>query len=542
MPPEFYRERQPTPADWVEAVFEPGALIVLIGCFAAGLVAFFQSWAPPWDSRFAVPLSLLVAAEGFFYTRRFTRPALLPKEILALLVPVALVLRLLMLIPESADVPIVSVDPTDLGSVFTLGYVANLVVLLIAWSMSTDATNKLNSVRLRRGEMPAAARSAQRDDLYDNSWRLVDHATPLRELADRLLWGGFVLVLLAGLTAINEREAFSLDVVLRLVTFGRATLGLTLSNVLVYFVVSLLLLSEAQLARHRTSWQLSGLSQPPGLARRWVVQAVAVAVGLLLVALVLPVDLVSAVTLLIAAVATVASWITMAMVVGIYFIVTALSWPFRLLNLSSIGGATEPPGRPPPVDGAPPQTPEWLLLAQTALTWLAILAIVVFALRTLWLHRAVLPRVGIIGALMTLLGALVSVLLRLVTAGRGAAAWVLAALPVRRAVEVVARVRPRLGLHLSRLGPRELIEYYYLSTAQRAAKLGLPRQRGETAREYSARLPKHVPELDPALSTLTDSFDTARYGPIPVGNPEVARARVSWAAVKARLQRRRQIR
>jgi hypothetical protein len=113
---------------------------------------------------------------------------------------------------------------------------------------------------------------------------------------------------------------------------------------------------------------------------------------------------------------------------------------------------------------------------------------------------------------------------------------------MRRVAEAVARARPRLGLHLSRLGPRDLIEYYYLSTAQRAAKLGLARLRGETAREYSARLPKHAPDLDPALADLTDSFDSARYGPVPVGKAEVARARVSWSAVKARLRALRQIR
>ena len=164
------------------------------------------------------------------------------------------------------------------------------------------------------------------------------------------------------------------------------------------------------------------------------------------------------------------------------------------------------------------------------------------AVRALWANRGTLPTVGIVGLLVRIAVALVSLALRVASLGRGAATWVLSALPARRVAETVARVRPRLGVHLSRLGPRELIEYYFLSTAQRAAKVGVPMQRGETAREFSERLPRVAPDVEPALSDLTDTFESARYGPLPVGKTEVVRARLSWAVVRERLRRRRQIR
>ena len=542
LPPEFHRERQPHVADWIEGAFEPTALVIVIGCFAIGLVGFIQSWDSTWDSRFAVPLAVVVAIVGFLYARRLSRSPFIPKEWLALLVPIALALRLLMLLPDAGGGPIAAIDLTDPGSFFTLAYIANLVVLLIAWGMALDATLKLNAIRVRRGEKPQPVQSAQRDDLYDNSWRLIDHATPLHQLAGRLLWGGLALVTMAGLTAINLRESFSVEALVQLVTFGRPAAALTLSNVLIYFVVSLLLIAEAQLARQRTSWQLAGLAQPPVLAGRWVAQACGITLVLLLVALALPTNIVGAVLLVLGIVATGVSWFTIALMGLFYLLIAILSWPLRLLNLTG-APTTSSPQPPPPMEVTPQAaTPDWLLAAQTILIWLALAVVVAFALRALWGHRAGLRQVGVIAFTRAMLVLLGQALLRLLRTGRRAAAWALSVLPTRRRTDATPRPRLARRLRILGSGPRARIEYYFLSIVQRAASLGVPLARGETAEEFSARLPQHAPEVNPDLDALTTAFIAARYGPREARDQDAERARLSWAAVRARLRARRQIR
>ena len=66
VPPDFYPERQVDAGTWVEAVFEPVALIGAVVCFVAGIVQFGLAIAPAWPTRFLLPLAVVVAIEALF--------------------------------------------------------------------------------------------------------------------------------------------------------------------------------------------------------------------------------------------------------------------------------------------------------------------------------------------------------------------------------------------------------------------------------------------------------------------------------------------
>ena len=92
---------------------------------------------------------------------------------------------------------------------------------------------------------------------------------------------------------------------------------------------------------------------------------------------------------------------------------------------------------------------------------------------------------------------------------------------------------------MRRLEPRELVRYFYVSAARRAAQAGQPRRPAQTPYEYEASLGEHFPDLEPDLSGLTEAFVEARYGREPVEDEDVARVKPLWQRVTAALRRRR---
>lgn len=103
---------------------------------------------------------------------------------------------------------------------------------------------------------------------------------------------------------------------------------------------------------------------------------------------------------------------------------------------------------------------------------------------------------------------------------------------------VRAEVLPRF-FSLRRLSPRNLVRYFYLSTARRASRAGQPREPGQTPYEYRSSLGRRFSELEPDLSGLTEAFVQARYSPRPVEKEDAERVRPLWQRIKAALQRRR---
>ena len=538
--PDFYREREVRADNWVEAVFEPAALVLLIALFIAGVVSFGLAVAPDWDARFVLPLSLVVSAEAFLYSRRLARSSILLKEWAILLLPPLLLLRFLPYLAGSGnlrtDVAYWWAEP---ASFFTASYIVNALLLLLAWQMSLSSTQDLNRLRVQPGELLSDDDSARRYEMYDASWRFVDHGTPLRHLALRVLWGGVVLVLAATLTAVSVRQLLSPEALIQLVTFSRPSTALAFSNVIVYFVVGLLFLAEAQYVRQRTAWQLEGLAPPGNLASRWIAEAAVATAAIVALALLLPTDYAMTVSDLLAVIVGFAVQV-MQLVVGVALLIMMIVMsPLRWLFPG--GGEESTPAMRPLLqpEAPPPAAPvPWLDVLKSLIFWLIALAIVGYCLSVVWRKRPPLPAWLDAGLLGRLLRALGRALLSIKRWSVAAAASVAAALPRIRPAVVQPVRRTFQWLALSRLGPRQLVEYFYLSVLERAARLGYARQKAETASEFSQRLPEHLPDVEPDLSELTWTFLQVRYSPRPAEEGLVRAARARWQTLKLKLRGR----
>jgi hypothetical protein len=190
------------------------------------------------------------------------------------------------------------------------------------------------------------------------------------------------------------------------------------------------------------------------------------------------------------------------------------------------------PATPPPAHGASP-----LDTVRSLVFWAIALGIVLYSLSVLWRKRGPglgsLPLGRILRVPFAILGAVLGFMLRL---GRGVGVAIAAAVPrLFRAAPPVAR-QPLRFLSLSRLGPRELVEYFYLSVCERAAQLGLPRPPGMTPVEYQALLRERLPLVDPELDAVTAAFLRARYGPRPTTTEEARQARGPWDVLKRKLR------
>lgn len=537
VPPDFYPERQLDATTWAEAVFEPIALIGAVVCFALGLVQLGLALSPDWPTRFLGPLAVVVGIEAFLYSRRLARGAVMLKEWLVLLVPVVVLARLLPYLddPSASLVTDIGRWIADPGSFFTLAFIADLFILLIVWVLVFVATQDLNGLRVQEGEILPEGHTLAHQ-LYEDNWRAVDHSTPLAHLGQLFVWGAVIVVLCSGLAGLGANQFLSLDALGEMIGFRRPSVALVQANVILYLILGLALLGEAHFVRQRTLWRLDRLAVPNVISSRWVSGVVGLILLGAIVALILPTSYAM----------TLGDMITT--VLGFFahlllYVIAAFFYLFYLLgSLIHLGGskgsnpAAAPPHFPPAV-APPPSGASPLDAIKSLIFWLVALAIIGYSLSVLWRRRGPWLDQVQLGPLLRapfrLLRAIVRLLGRL---GRDVGRAVAANVPRLFRPPPVAPPNPLRYLALGRLGPRQQVEYYYLSVCERAAKLGHPRPPDMTPREYVRYLREHLPLVDPELEGVTDAFLEARYGPRETTREMVRVVRQTWEGLKRKLR------
>jgi hypothetical protein len=175
------------------------------------------------------------------------------------------------------------------------------------------------------------------------------------------------------------------------------------------------------------------------------------------------------------------------------------------------------------------------------LFWLVALLVLAYCGATLWRQaEGRVPALAQVRAIVRrAVGLMAAFVLGLVRGARRGAAGVVTVLQ-RWVVPARASTTARLARpSLRHMSPREIVAYLYLSVEERARRAGVPRQKGQTATEYSRELRRQIPDLDPDLSGLTELFLEARYSPHPFESEQLGVARSLWQRVRARLRARR---
>lgn len=517
--PDEYLRPQHHP--WADNFFRPLLIIAMIMCLNFAVVQLVQLANPAWNGGFfllAMLLTTVEAAYSYRIRRNFVgRGGSLLRFRLVEMGVLALLLRLMLLIdaPWPAAMAELRAIWQEPSLFITTEYYMVLCLALSAWGVTTLTIADL-------------------DLLYDPH---VDNSTTLDSLAERFFWGGTVLVLLSGITQWVARAGFG-----SLVDTGRPSLGGVVLNVLIYFVLGLVLLSQVNLTRLQLRWQVQKISVSPGLVKVWAKYGLLFLGAVMVAAFLLP----TRYTLGLLTTAGLALTALIELIIFLFqLLLVLLTLPLMLLltwlGLSPPAALPSMPAAPPPLLPSPAAAASpWLELLRSVLFWLVAVGAVGYLLKTYLDDRpelvAQLKSLRPIALLWQLLARLWALLKRWTAAGLDALPD---QLPAVGPMTGRGALRPTGWRGWRDLSPRSRVVRYYLNVLSQAEKRGAARQPFQTPYEYRPTLTDSAPDVGPEIEELTEAFVHARYSPRPVDETEAVAVQKWWRRIKRALKRPR---
>jgi len=405
------------------------------------------------------------------------------------------------------------------------GLVAAGVLLATVWWLGIQMSRCLEALG------PEADTPPPNDSAAFYAWLtrpLEDRPGEARERLSRLIFaGGTLLLLMSGLARLDLQLALSLR--------HPAVAGIV-GNALLYFLLGFVLLAQGHYASLQARWQRQQVPVGKVLGRRWAVLGIVFALGVALLALLLPVR--PSLALFGAAFRAIWGLFVVVGQAGLAAVAAVAYLLEMLLRLLRLFPATESAAPPPPAMPAPqpvPQAPPtgWWEAIQGLVLWAVLAAVVVYGAT-----RFVRERRGLWGMLVAQGGPLAWLARLAAAAGRRLAGLRRAAAARWRGVAERARVpghaaalRPRLRW----LRPRTLREHVwllYLQTLQETARAGHPRAPADTPYEYARRAAPQLPEASEELQRMTEAFVSARYGPHDPAPADLAPLRAAYRRLR----------
>ncbi|MDX1524223.1 MAG: DUF4129 domain-containing protein, partial [Anaerolineae bacterium] len=507
---------------WADNFFRPLLITVMIMCFNLSLVNLVRMVNPAWRGTYFLLGMLLTTVEGLYSYRVLKHLRSRGVSVLRYRLAEGAILILLLRLLSWAGTPLAEIwlqlqamwqDP---GRFVDFEFYVLLILGLIAWGAATNTM-------------------ADFEELHDPYTFRSDRIFPLDNLATRFFWGGAALVLISGVTQWIARSGLR-----SLIDFQRPSLGGVILNVLVYFTIGLVLLSQAHLTTLLVRWQVQKIKVSGDLVRQWAKYGF-IFLGFVMGGVFL---LPTGYTLGFLA----SAGITIRFLLGILtylieLLLVLLSLPF-LWFLSLLG---QSPDALPPPSTVPPVFPEgpaqgapvpWLEVIRSLIFWLIALAIIIYLIKIYFNDHPELGRAvrsfKPLGHLLKLLAYLWRQLLGLAQAGMELVPKRLR--PTTQAPATTPAPQRWSWLRLRNAPPRQRILYYYLNILQRAAKTGAVRRTHQTPYEYESDLNQTLPETQMEVNALTKAFVRARYSQEPFNDAQAEVAKTLWQRIRDRLR------
>jgi len=375
------------------------------------------------------------------------------------------------------------------------------------------------------------------EDLHDFYAFAASIISPQQKLTDRFLTGGIILVLVSGITQVIVRLGLG-----SLLDFWRPSLGGILINVLIYFMLGLVLLSQAYLTRLMMSWQMHKVEIGPGLVRQWAKYGL-IFLGLVtLLAFLLPTSYTLGFLT--------SAGLIIQKIIGIFTVFFQLLLLLLSLPLAWLMSLFNTPPRPTPAIPTPAPAPPEIAAAGAALPWLEVLRSLIFWLIALAIFGYLLKiylsdRPELLSAFKSFkpVALLLNFLKQIWQYLRGIAHAGLEVITERIKLsgqaggDVTGLVKGWGWLGWNRLPARERILYYYLNILKRAEKRKLSRRSYQTPYEYEPTLDRVMPDVEAEVRELTHIFVRARYSLEGFSDEQVALVKQQWQRIRQALGR-----
>jgi hypothetical protein len=522
----MFEKQQQEAFRWSELVATAAASATIAGmmvCLGISLTEFGSRLYPTWEGNFLLWICLFIALEAVFSEERVRHFSIVSSRRIAYRVSEVILLTLalkvfLVYIRDETLWQSLSLWQEDFPLSFFGGEFGGVwTVMMVVWAISGSFAGQIYELvgdtdLLRPGSEPQ----------FFTSRREIR-----RSLAGQIFFLGAVMVVLTVMSRVDLKAIWG---ELPPVEVGAI-------NVLIYFFLAFLLLSQGQFAVLRASWIWQRIPVTRPMALGWLRYSLIFLAVLALLILLLPTNYsLSLLTL---------AQIMFSFLFGILnLIFFLLMLPILLLInfLARQRGQAEPFTNPfqdilQPPTGAEAVNPIATLpiseVLKSLLFWGIFLLVCGYALVQYFRHnKELLERLRRIPGLRWLMEGLNSFMEWL----RGA---------TRTVTEMAAagweRVRPQFRgstptpwslIRPNRLPPRERVMFYYLALIRRGGDSGLPRGASQTPKEYSAILHRLLPDEDLDVSTLTDAFQEARYTRHPIPEETASVAKAVWEKLR----------
>jgi len=516
---------------WADYLFRPLIVTTMITCVSISIVALGRALSPNWWGGHLLIGMVLATVESIYSFRILRHPRSrgisMQRYRLAEWGTLAILLKIISYIgrPWAEIWPSVEMMIRQPGTFFSMDYFLMLFLALIAWGLAYGTMMDFEA-------------------LYDPFTFRSETITPMNKLATRFYWGGGIIIIAAGLSFIADQSG--LAGLVELATFDRPRIGGIALNVLVYFVLGLLMLSQVRLTSLMTRWHIQRVSVADGLGKSWAKYGLAFLglVALLVIFLPTGYSLGLFDTTVLALRFFVDVMIKIVQVI-MFLITLPLAW---LASLFGSEGAVQPPPRgagmgglgPPPEGGGP--MPSWVEIMRSLAFWLTFVFVAWYLVKTyLADHPELLEALKKFTPFRWAFGlaaTLVVWLVQLIRAGIDLIPKAVDLQPQAEENKKQRKKRRRWGFS-GRLSSREQILYYYLNMLKRAEETGLRRQRYQTPYEFEPSLRQSIPDVETDVDLLTQAFVHARYSRDTFDNEHVAMIKTVWQRIQTALRERR---
>jgi hypothetical protein len=528
---------------WVENLFRPTVIAGMMASVVISVVALVHRLDPAWGGAYLVCFAFVIVWEAIQSERvlkhgspgRYSRARFRFTEWVLIMIFLKLATY-----TESGLAQLLADVPRwfrNLATFFDGGFIMASVLLFFLWQLSIFIAQDLYILEVHPSEVRPPSTSSQFYLWITRPRAAVNRGAALQRIMISFFWGGLILVICTGFARYDIPYLFPDQ--------PPPVSGLVV-NAMAYFLLGLVLISQAYYSVLHARWQLEEVEIAPHIGSRWAVLTAAFLVIVITLALLLPtgysVGLPQAIALAVNVVITAL----------IYVVVVVLSVLIFLINLiaSLVLGRQEPVVQPPDVGSLArplteraergPGLPIWGML-RDLLLWALLLGIVGYSFYSFLGDRRHMLRGLFTGGALAWLRRLVAGLFGF-TRRAAMRAKQGAQEQLKRLLGADGRRPPWSYVSLSSLSPRQLVMYFYLSIVRRASDRDIVRQPWQTPYEYGAQLRAALPERESDVEDLTDAFVHARYGRQPVTQDRASVVKRSWRRVRNALRHWRLLR
>jgi len=497
-------------------------ICIMMGCVGLTFAYFGERMAPGWNGSYLAWFFLAISVETII--SRNTSRSLTGRDkwifLASEFIFIAILIKILLYFRYGFNQVLIDVQQwqTDLSTFFSPEFFLDVLLIF--------------SARIFCAQMLADFEALQSDqeDVYTENIGIMekDRLSTHQRLMEMILGIGLTIAFITTLTRVRMPAQLGIPDAWQAPVF----------NVVLYFVLALILLSQSQFAllHGRWLWQMTPVS--PGLSRNWIIYTLAffVLLGLLIVLLPTHYSL-----QLLYGLQVVFSFIIQILMFIAALIAFFFSWFFSLFFRP--GNQAQPESLPPPqfnqVHTAVPPTPiPWFETVRALVFWVIFGAVLVYAIKTYVMRNSLLisklGRNSIIAWFMAGLKSIWSWLLRV---NRQVSATLAATFLKGRSIltastdaETSEFANPR------NLPPRQKVIFYYLTLVRRSSQRGLPRKLNQTPLQFEETLRTSLPEVENEIEALTGSFVEARYSKHEIDGEKVNLLQEFWKRIMTTLR------